>query len=526
MGKRSRACEECHRLKIKCDVSTSSQDACERCSRNDLECVPAAPRLQRDRISQLEAQVEELKLALSDQSSNTTPSRSPGTFLEDQDQSILSYLDARIPLFQQQDLLYFFKHQVSVVWPVVRTSMDLDQIRAKSPILLLSILVFSCTHNMQGTELEVHEDLIRETMRTLGNEVIGRGQRSLELVQALLLSTFWSKSTRKGWQASCYQIVQLAVDMAIDLGIAGFAWQPSPAAYFCRLEDTTSFEARRTWLACYVALSTSSVDMRRPNTVPWDSHHQECLLHLESTGEPPDLLLCQIVRITQLTQEILSELHLSRLAVFVDGNEYSTHITMEGLKHKVDAWTAQIPPLLATSSTLKILRHVAMAHIYEVILHTKTNKSSFAAPYIPGRIPVKDFPMPTDMIPLLRPGLQALIHHCHAVVDTATDMDPALVLSLPTFSFAPTVIYSLFVLVTAQAASTSPGNVYGQCLSRDAFRIEQCGIKLRRLTAGMKSLDPTMSCWTTRLFDATGWLEEWYNDYATILQRYETYLTI
>ena len=526
MGKRNRACEECHRLKIKCDVSTSPPNACDRCCRNGLECVPAAPRLQRDRINQLEAQVEELKIALSDQSSDTTPSRSPGKVQDDQDQFVLSYLDARIPVRKQQDLLYFFRHQVSPAWPVVRISMDLDEIRVKSPILLLSILVFSCTHNMQGTDLDVHDDLVRETMRILGDEVIGRGQRSLELVQALLLSAFWSKVTHKGQQASVYQIVQLAVDMAIDLGIAGFAWQPSPAAYFCRLEDVTSLEARRTWLACYVALSTSSVDMRRPNTVPWDGHHQECLLYLESTGEAPDLLLCQIVRITQLIQEMLSELHLFRLATFVDGNEYSTHLTMERLKNRVDAWTAKIPPLLATSPTLKVLRHVAMVHLYEIILHTRTNKSSFAAPFIPGRIPVKDFPTPVNTIPPLRTALEALVHNCHAVVDTATNMDPALVLSLPTFSFAPSVIYSLFVLVTALAASTSPGNAYGQFLTRDRFQIEQCGTKLRRLTAGMKSLDPTMSCWTTRLFDATGWLEEWYNDYATILHRYETYMTI
>lgn len=526
MGKRNRACEECHRLKIKCDVSTSPHNACERCSRNGLECVPAAPRLQRDRINQLEAQVRELKIALSDQSSNTTPSRSSRSPVTDQNQHILCYLDSRVPLRKQQDLLYFFRHQASAVWPVVRISMDLDQIRVKSPILLLSILAFTCTHNMQGTELDVHDVLVRETMRLLGDEVIGRGQRSLEIVQALLLSAFWSKNTRTGQQASCYQIVQLAVDMAVDLGIAGIAWQPSPAAYFCRLKDLTSLEARRTWLACYIALSTCSVDMRRPNTVPWDGHHQECLLHVESTGEAPDLLLCQIVRITHLTQEILSELHLFRLATFVDGNAYSTHLTMERLKNKVDAWTAQIPPLLATSPTLKVLRHVAMVHIYEVVLHTPTNKSSFAAPYIPGRIPVEDFPMPANTIPPLRSALEALVHHCQAVIDIATDMDPALVLSLPTFSFAPTVIYSLFVLVTALAASTGPGNTYGQCLTRDTFKIEQCGARLRRLTAGMKTLDPTMSCWTTRLFDATGWLEEWYNDYAAILHRYETYLTI
>ncbi|KAH0287267.1 hypothetical protein M436DRAFT_57235 [Aureobasidium namibiae CBS 147.97] len=526
MGKRNRACEECHRLKIKCDVNTSQLKACERCSRNGLECVPAAPRLQRDRINQLEAQIEQLKLALSDQSSNDTPSRSPEKPVEDQNQYILSYLDARVSLRKQQDLLYFFRHQVSAVWPVVRISMDLDQIRVKSPILLMSVLAFTCTHNMQGTDLEVHDDLVRETMRVLGDEVIGRGQRSIELVQALLLSAFWSKNTRKGQQASCYQVVQLAVDMAIDLGIAGFAWQPSPAAYFCRLEDATSLEGRRTWLACYVALSTCSVDMRRLNAVPWDAHLQECLSFLESTGEALDLLLCQIVRITQLIQVILGELHLFRLATFVDGNEYGTHSTMENLKNKVDAWTTQLPPLLATSSTLRVLRHVAMVHIYEVVLHTQTNKPSFAAPYIPARIPVKDFPTPINMIPPLRSALEALVHHCHAVIDSATNMDPALVLSLPTFSFAPTVVYSLFVLVTTLAASTSPGNTYGQCLIRDHLQIEQCGAKLRRLTGGMRSLDPTMSCWTSRLFDATGWLEEWYNDYATILHRYEAYLTI
>ncbi|KAI4725554.1 hypothetical protein E4T49_06708 [Aureobasidium sp. EXF-10728] len=162
-----------------------------------------------------------------------------------------------------------------------------------------------------------------------------------------------------------------------------------------------------------------------------------------------------------------------------------------------------------------------MVRLYEVVLHTRTNKSSFAAPFIPGRIPVKDFPTPDHTIPPLRTALETLVQHCHAAIDTATEMNPGLVLSLPTFAFAPTVIYSLYVLVTALAASTSPGNAYGQCLARKSFQIEHYGFKLKRLATGMKSLDPTMSCWTTRLIDATGWLEEWYSDYAIILRRSE-----
>ncbi|KAF2632132.1 hypothetical protein BU25DRAFT_487687 [Macroventuria anomochaeta] len=521
--KRARACEECHRLKIKCDVNTSLGGTCERCSRNNLECVPAAPRLQRDRIQELEAQIQELKKALRERSSSVTPGQSPISLQENYDDAVLSFLDVRIPPSKQQELLYSFASHAGAAWPVVRLPMSLNDIRAKSPILLLSVLVYSVTQQTQGTELEVHDELVREAMYILGNEVIGRGQRSLELVQALLVASFWNKISQKGQQGSCYQLIQLATDMAIDLGIAGSSLQPSPVAYFSMHEDPNSLEARRTWLACFVALSTSSISTRRSIAVPWDAHHQECLIDLETRGDMPDILLCQIVRITRLIDDVSSLLYLCQSAIFVDGNDRSTYATVERLKADVDAWAARIPPSLASSRTLKVWYHVAMAHIYEVVLHTPTNKASFAAPFIPGRIVVKDFPKPTHIIFPLQEALASLVQHCHAVIDTTADMDPALVLSLPTFCFAPTVLYSLFVLVNLLVASTDPTNTYGQCLAKDQFHIEECGAKLRRLTTQMRTLDPTMSCYTTRMFDATSWLEQWYNDYTAILQRYEAY---
>ncbi|KAJ2998194.1 hypothetical protein NUW58_g398 [Xylaria curta] len=526
MGKRNRACEECHRLKIKCDVTTASGGACERCSRNNLECIAAAPRFQRDRIKELEAHVHDLRNALRSQTSATTSSLSPVSLLESHKYGVLSFLDARIPPSKQHGLLRLFAHQAGAAWPVIRLPMQLDQIRAQSPILLLSVLAYTATQEVQGVELEVHDELVRETMHILGDEIIGRGQRSLELVQALLVAAFWNKTTRKGQQGSCYQIVQLAADMAIDLGIAGLSLQPSPVAYFCQHENPTSLDAQRTWLACFVALSTSSISTRRPSTVSWNAYHQECLLNLESRGEPSDILLCQIVRITQLIQEISNSLRLCQLATFVDGNDYSTYTIIETLRNKVDSWAAQVPPSLGSSQMLKVWRHIAMIHIYEVVVHTPTNKASFAAPFIPGRIAVKDFPTPANVIPPLQAALEAIIQNCHAVIDIAAEMDPVLFLSLPAFCFTPNVIYSLFVLVTVLVAATAPGNTYGQYLTKNSFRIEQCSLKLRGLTASIMSLDPTLSCYTTRMFDVTGWLEQWYTDYAGILRRYETEVVI
>ncbi|KAI8933656.1 hypothetical protein NX059_009377 [Plenodomus lindquistii] len=522
MRKRNRACEECHRLKIKCDVNALTGEGCERCTRNKLECVLAAPRLQRDRISELEAQVQELQLALSTQSRSLTPRGPPSHPHDSPRDAVLSFLDSRISLDKQEELLHVFAHQAGAAWPVVRISLNLDQLRAKCPTLLFCVLAYTTPQETQGIDMEVHDELLRESMLVLGQEVIGKGDRSLELVQALLIATFWSKVARKGQQGSCYQILQLAADMAIDIGIAGSSLQATPPAYFCQHENSASAEARRTWLACFVAHETSAISTRRPSPVPWNSYHRECLTDLEQGGEPSDILLCQIVRVAHLRQEITDNLHLCQLDTFLDGNDYSTHATIEMLRNKVDVWAAQIPLTLAWSQMLKVWQHVAIIHIYEVILHTRTNRASFSAPYIPGRIAVEDFPRPINIIPPLQLALVAIVKNCHAAIDTATEMDPALVLALPAFSFAPALIYSLYVLVNVMVAATSPSaNTYGQFLPKDCFRIELCSAKLRNLVAGLRALDPTLSCYSTRIIDATSWLEGWYNDYTALLRRYE-----
>ncbi|KAF2654058.1 hypothetical protein K491DRAFT_705436 [Lophiostoma macrostomum CBS 122681] len=521
MRKRNRACEECHRLKIKCDVSPTSGEACERCSRNNVQCVPAAPRLQRHRINELEAQIQELRNAMREQRGSTTPSQSPGMLVEYRDQTVLAFLDARIPFGKQEELLQLFPQYAGAAWPVIRIPMELEHLRAGSPALLLSLLVHFGTHDTLGIELEVHDELVRETPRILADQVIGQGQRSIELVQALLVAAFWNKPARGGPQGGCYQFIQLAADMAIDLGIAGSSLLPSPVAYFSRHEDPTSQVARRTWLACFVALATTSLHLRRAIAFPWNAYHEECILFLESVGEISDILLCQIVRIVQLNQEISERLCLCQLDKFLDGNDYQTHAIIEVLKNKLDAWAARTPPSLASSQTLKVWWHVSMIHLYEPLLHTPTNKASFAVPFIPGRIAVKDFPKPTTIIPPLRLALEALVQHCHAVIDIASAMDPALVLSLPSFNFPPVVLYALYILVTTLVAATDPTNTYGQCLAQDKFCIEHFGLKLRSLTSALKSFDPTLSYFTTRMIDATSWLEEWHNDYKAIVQRYE-----
>ncbi|CAI6334274.1 unnamed protein product [Periconia digitata] len=526
MKKRSRACEECHRLKIKCDVPETEgveRGVCERCNRNNLTCTPAAPRLQRNRIQELETQIEALKTALSEKSSSEAPSTpafdSPLSYAPHD--GTLSFLDVRIPFERQRSLLRKVAEQLRTIWPVVVLQDDLETLRAQSPILLACVLAFCTTHAIQDTELPVHDELVRDVMRILADEVLAKGRKSMELVQALLIATLWSKSTRDGSDNCCYQLAQLATEMAIDLGIGGPSLQPTPPAFFSRHRDATSLEARRTWLACSILLSSASMHIRRAPAVQWDAYHEECLTHLQNDGLPSDALLCEIVRIHQLMQETSDRLCHCQSATFVDANNYDTHATIDLMKNKVNTWAAQVPDNLASSQILKLWHHVAMVHIHEVVLHTPTNKFIFAAPYIPMRIPTKDFPKPALCIPPLSHALHALIEHCHAVLDIVSRMDPAVVLELPTFCFAPVVLYTLFVLVTVFVTATDPTNTYGRYLARERFLIEHYGAKMLGLRKEVIESDPMMSCYTTRMIDATSWLGQWYDDYNVIIERYQ-----
>lgn len=65
---RRRACEACQAAKVRCDLSLPTGPRagtpCGRCSKAGKECVPAARRLQRDRIAELEARIETLTAEL------------------------------------------------------------------------------------------------------------------------------------------------------------------------------------------------------------------------------------------------------------------------------------------------------------------------------------------------------------------------------------------------------------------------------------------------------------------------------
>ena len=141
----------------------------------------------------------------------------------------------------------------AVVFPA---TIAAGEVRRTKPILFLAILSVASYHEYPKSQ----KTLLREITRVYAESIICKGEKSLELVQALQVSTIWY-APEDYRDAKPYLFVNMAVSMAIALGLSqkrksftGLSmngWRNnmhprSPAI------DTSALDNYRAWLACFL----------------------------------------------------------------------------------------------------------------------------------------------------------------------------------------------------------------------------------------------------------------------------------
>jgi len=144
-------------------------------------------------------------------------------------------------------------HLPAVVFEPGTTAVD---VRAQKPILFLAILVAA---SVGMTDLRVQHNLSQMTLGVFADAIIRSGKKSLELVQALIVSAIWYRPPKRYEQMNFYQLTHIAAVMAIDIGM-GKKLNPSKtwrmqtndqARAQKHIQASDTVEARRTWMGCY-----------------------------------------------------------------------------------------------------------------------------------------------------------------------------------------------------------------------------------------------------------------------------------
>ena len=156
------------------------------------------------------------------------------------------------------EIFYHYTTEMACHMPIVVFPPDTvaGTVRKTRPILFLAILSVASGQNYP----DLQRTLTKEVMHAFADRIIYRGEKSLELIQALQVSTiwYWPEDNR---DAQFYQMIHIAAFMAIDLGLGRRAkgsresynalWKDYPRMKsVSQMSDTVN--GRRAWLGCYL----------------------------------------------------------------------------------------------------------------------------------------------------------------------------------------------------------------------------------------------------------------------------------
>ena len=298
---RTRACQSCRSMKVRClpDPSAQSLD-CRRCAKAMRKCIFIRPNKKKlrestaNRVSNLEKQLKIVRSI----SSSGIDSDAPSSWRNIEAQEAVSAFDSSVgdrktpswtsssphvnygglPPTQQDvvdrgllsmstatTLFEAYVQQNAQECPIVVLPQGtmVNNIRHNKPILFLAIL----TATSGASDPDLYHALSIEISQLLANKVVANGEKTLELVQAILVAVLWNYPAEEFTSLKFYQWIHIAAAMALDIGLDRTGLASSRLSsntdgavdgkFLGKRTDTweefnREVECRRTFLVCYL----------------------------------------------------------------------------------------------------------------------------------------------------------------------------------------------------------------------------------------------------------------------------------
>lgn len=270
----NRACEACRTLKVRCLPGvTSPKVVCQRCIKFNRDCVFATaqkrkPRKRTDaRVAELEREVQAMRslmtarkqmeksgandaktvnfaqpsdldgkpsrrqssLTGSGSTPNSNPSPQSSTSSSDTRQSTsFKGFKATIPdvdvidrglltVDQAEDLFKIYYNEFHPHYPILALPPDYTMVRLREekPIIFAAMMAVTTAK----VDPDLHSTLSAEAIQIFAARFMFEGEGSLDLVQALLLTTAWYYPPDTWGKLRFYETVHMAATMGINIGL-------------------------------------------------------------------------------------------------------------------------------------------------------------------------------------------------------------------------------------------------------------------------------------------------------------------
>ncbi|KAH8700423.1 hypothetical protein BGW36DRAFT_291319 [Talaromyces proteolyticus] len=251
----------------------------------------------------------------------------------------ISTAEELVSLFMN-DLLDYFPF---IVLPADTTT---SQLRHSKPILFLAIVAASSI----AVDASLSSTLNHEMINLYAQRFFFKGEKSLEMVQALVLMHLYYLPPESPTQIQAYQYPHIAATMALEIGIAskkrmprrtaGLRRQAKPVEKF----DEQMAEQARTILICYHLASTVAMRTRRPNMLQYNDWIKECVRMLSRSPIDSDKRLAMWFELQTITDEALSSFGLDDTSSTAPLTETRVNAVLRLFDKKMDDWKENLDP--------------------------------------------------------------------------------------------------------------------------------------------------------------------------------------
>ncbi|KAK8070966.1 hypothetical protein PG997_011169 [Apiospora hydei] len=224
---------------------------------------------------------------------------------------------------------------------------NVKSMASQSPFILLAILAAtSCSSSLQGFNL--YDDEFR---KVLGLKFVTSGERSLELLQGLLVYNAWYPYHLRPNDRRTFQYLRMAVDIVHDLGL------DDEATFAAQLESDVGpedLERLRTFISCFYLVSVGLRSWGKPSTLPHSSWIATCCDLLEKwSNSQQDHVLIWLCRLQSIADG-MGELRAGYSRDTNGQNNHQNNLVHRGLEAQLREWQARMPDNVSAMPTVKM----------------------------------------------------------------------------------------------------------------------------------------------------------------------------
>ncbi|CAO2651994.1 Nn.00g002770.m01.CDS01 [Neocucurbitaria sp. VM-36] len=427
----NRACEACRVSKVRCLVNpVTGSTQCQRCAKAGKACVfaPPAKRRQRKRtdvrVTELEKEIQQMRSLLksTNRSSNDlsdhesvdeqsdgqlqpgeketpqdpqshgsaasttsnfanqwsgvpvdkTPAPGPSNDCGPRDLLGPSENDimdrAVITEAQAEELLAIWRTELVNGCPGITIPREwtVMEFRARKPALFHAIMAAAAHSKGSALSDKLHEEAVYLYARS----AFIKGEKSVQAIQALLVTITYYSPPKTPGQLQIYQWVNMAASMALELGLASKprTHEQLPKRAIRSLQRISSpeelLEHCRTVLLVYIISAGFSMRLKRPNILLFNSWMEECFNILEKSNSLDDKRIIAWLKLQRIADEANTAFGFDDASTSFSLSELRMQIILRIFDRRMQDWKKSVPDdVLTVFATIEF--HQNMLSMWE-----------------------------------------------------------------------------------------------------------------------------------------------------------------